>query len=106
MTPLQISQIEHALGRLQKISTLNFLPEVRKDLKARYKETSVNDVVAQSLGISKQHVNYSPDWDRVTLNLDGVRLVLQGVNNTNQMEQQKIMKVFENTHFDIVMLSL
>lgn len=56
--------------------------------------------------MSKQHLNYSPDWDRLTLNLDGVRLVLQGVSNCNQMEQQKIMKVFENTRFDIVMLSL
>jgi hypothetical protein len=41
----------------------------------------VNEVVASQLGFERQLINYNPELERFTINLEGAKVVLQGVSN-------------------------
>ena len=71
LSQLQISQIDHAFTRIQNISMLRFLPQVKKDIKERMKGTSVNEVIVEEMGLTKEEarfINYNADLERFTLN--------------------------------------
>jgi hypothetical protein len=50
---------------------LKFLPQVKKDIKARLKEKSVNEIICEEMGLSQEEartVHYNADLERFTLN--------------------------------------
>ena len=64
---------------MQNLNTLKFFPQVKKDIKARLKEKSVNEIICEEMGLSGEEarfVHYNADFERFTLNLDGIRYVI------------------------------
>lgn len=53
LTPLQTSQIDHSFKRLQNLSALMFLPDIKRDITAKYKNKSVNQVISERLGVTQ-----------------------------------------------------
>lgn len=79
LSHLQISQIDHVYNRISNLSSLKFLPQVIKDIKTALKEKTVNQLICEELGISKDEskfINYNADLERFTLNQDGIRYVI------------------------------
>ena len=57
--------------RIRNISVLKFAPDVKKDIKSHLKQKTVNEVICEELGLSKEEtifVNYNADLERFTLN--------------------------------------
>ena len=64
---------------MQNLNTLKFFPQVKKDIKARLKEKSVNEIICEEMGLSGEEarsVHYNADFERFILNLDGIRYVI------------------------------
>ena len=64
---------------MQNLNTLKFFPQVKKDIKARLKEKSVNEIICEEMGLSGEEsrsVHFNADFERFTLNLDGIRYVI------------------------------
>jgi hypothetical protein len=107
LSQLQISQIDHSFNRLQKLSLLKFLPEVKKDIKNRIQSVNVNDLVAEELNINDKttKMHFNPESERLTLHMKGVRYVLQNIKNYGLSDMHKVINAFSKEKFDAVMLT-
>lgn len=91
------------------MSVLKFLPDVKKDVKKRMQDYSVNDVIAEEFDLKPEEmkfINYNAEAERFTLNQDGTRFVLQNISNYGLRDMERVVSILGKERFDCVMLSL
>jgi len=80
---------------------------VKKDIKNRIQSVDVNDLVAEELNINDKttKMHFNPESERLTLNMKGVRYVLQNIKNYGLSDMHKVINAFSKERFDAVMLT-
>lgn len=100
--------MDHAFNRIQNLSTLKFLPDVKKDIKSHLKERSVNEIISEEMGLSKtdaQFMNYNADLERFTINQDGIRYVIQNISNLGIKDMERVIDIFRKQKQDVVLIT-
>ncbi len=102
--------MDKVFSRMQKLSTLKFVPRLKDDIKSRYSTIATkNDFMLHYFGIKSNPnigLNYSIGKKRLTINKDGIRYVIQNINNHGLSDFDKIINNLSKEKPDLVLLSL
>ena len=108
-----IDDFDRVFSRIGKMLSMKHVLNVKeehKELLGKYGRSQLimaNEVMRQKLGIEREDaVHYNPDVRRLTIFKEGVRFVLQEVDNYNMKEMEKVIMNFSKEKADLVLLSL
>jgi hypothetical protein len=60
---------------------LKFVPDVKKDIQKKHPNLTPTEILAANIGYEPRFLSYNQKMKRLSINLDGTRIVLLNIDN-------------------------